>query len=220
MTDTSRLIEQLAARGGAVRPIASPLLRTCAWLAVACGLIAVVVAIYGLRPGLRAALATPAGGLEFGASVVTGIVAAYAAFQVSVPGRSPLWAWLPLPFALAWLGALGMGCLADVVRLGTEAFAFRSEVRECALAISLISLPLVLVMLLMVRHAGVVRPGASAWLAMLSAAALSSAGVGLFHQGESAWMVVVWHVGAVLVLSLACLACSRPLFAWIGHARA
>lgn len=92
--------------------------------------------------------------------------------------------------------------------------------RECALAISLLSLPLALGMLLMVRHAGVVRPASSAWLAMLSAAALSSAGVGLFHEGETAWMALVWHLGAVALLSLACLACNRPLFAWIGYARA
>ena len=189
MTDTSTLIEQLAAHAKPVRPLASPLLRTAGWLLFAGALIAAVVA-------------------------------AYATFQVSVPGRSPRWTWLPLPFLLAWLGGLGLGCLGDAARLGPAAFALHGEVRECALAISLISLPLALGMLLMVRHAGVVRPAASAWLAMLASAALSSAGVGLFHEGETAWMALVWHLGAVALLSLACLACSRPLFAWIGYARA
>lgn len=219
MTDTSSLIEQLAGHATPVRPLASPLHRTVGWLLFAFALIAVVTAAYGFRDGLGALLATPAGAIEFAASAATGIAAAYAAFQVSVPGRSRHWIWLPVPFLLAWLGGLGLGCLADAARLGPAAFAFEGGVRECGLAITLISLPLVLVMLLMVRHAGVVRPAASAWLAMLSAAALSSFGVGLFHEGETAWMALVWHLGVVALLSLACLACSRPLFHWIGYAR-
>ena len=220
MTDTNTLIEQLAAQARPVRPLASPQLRTFGWLLFAGALIAAVVAAYGLSPGLPARLSTTAGAIEFAASIATGIAAAYATFQVSVPGRSSYWTWLPLPFLLAWLGGLGLGCLGDAARLGSAAFAFHGQVRECALAISLISLPLALGMLLMVRHAGVVRPAASAWLAMLSAAALSSAGVGLIHEGETAWMALVWHLGAVALLSLACLACNRPLFAWIGYARA
>lgn len=219
MTSTSRLIEQLAARGTPVLPIASPLQRTLAWLAFAVAVVAVVVAAHGLRTGFVAALAAPAAALEFGASIATGITAAYAAFQVSVPGRSPRWTWLPLPFLLLWLGGLGLGCLQDAARIGAAAFAMEAQVRECAIAIALVSVPLAIGMLLMVRHAGVVRPLPSAWLAMLSAAALSAAGTSLIHGGESAWMVLVWHFGTVALLSLACLALGRPLFAWIGYAR-
>lgn len=219
MTDTNELIRMLASRAAPVRALASPVRRTLRWFAFATGVIAAVVAVAGVRTGLAGVLAAPAGALEFGASIATGIAAAYAAFQVSVPGRSRRWIWLPLPFALGWLGGLGLGCLEDAARLGGAAFAFEGATRECALAITLVSLPLATGMLLMVRHAGVVAPGPSAWLAMLAAAALASAGVGLIHEGESAWMVLVWHFGAVAVLSLACLACSRPLFAWIGHAR-
>jgi hypothetical protein len=219
MTDTTSLIRQLAARAQPVRPLASPLRRTAAWLAFAAAVIAAVVAVQGLQPTLVHSLTTGRSAFEFAASVATGIAAAYAAFQVSVPGRSPRWIWLPLPFLFTWLGGLGAGCMADAARLGSAAFAMRGEVRECALAISLVSLPMLAGMLLMVRHAGVVRPGSSAWLAMLAAAALSSAGVSLIHQGESAWMALVWHAGAVLLLSLACLALGRPLFSWIGYAR-
>jgi hypothetical protein len=32
-------------------------------------------------------------------------------------------------------------------------------------------------------------------------------------------MVLLWHVGAVVVLSLACLLLGRPLFSWIGYAK-
>jgi hypothetical protein len=82
------------------------------------------------------------------------------------------------------------------------------------------SIPLGLVLLLMVRHAGVVRPGQAALLVMLSAAALSSSAVSLIHHdGESSLMVLLWHVGAVLMLSLLSLLFSRRMFAWIGYTR-
>ena len=68
------------------------------------------------------------------------------------------------------------------------------------------------------RHAGIVRPGATAMLAALAAAALSAAGVSLFHSGENSLMVLLWHVGAVALLSLASLAFGARLFAWIGYA--
>lgn len=219
MTDTSRLIEQLVAQARPVRPLASPWRRTLLWVALAAGLIALMVAAKGIQPGLATEFSTPPLLIERIASVCTGLLAAYAVFQISVPGRSPRWAWLPVPALVLWLSGLGWGCLLDVARMGSEAFVLEMASAECAVAIAMISIPLGLVMLLMVRHAGVVRPGPTAMLSALSAAALSAAGVSLIHSGESAVMVLLWHVGAVAVLSLICLALGRPLFAWIGHVK-
>lgn len=219
MTDTRALIDQLAARAGVARPLLSPMKRTVAWIAVALVLIMVMVASIGLRAHLRTALLEPAEGIGWIGSVLTGIFAAYAAFQISVPGRSPSWAWLPvLPMAL-WLTGIGIGCLNDFAEQGAAAFAFETHSGECARAILLMSLPLTLAMVIMVRHAGVVRPAPTAMLAALSAAALSSAGVSLVHAGENALMVLVWHFGAVLALSLLSVALGGRVFSWIGHAR-
>lgn len=219
MTDTDTLIAHLAARPRPVRPIAAPLPRTVAWLAIAACVIAAVVAVEGLRADLATALAAPPALMEFGGSLLTAVLAAYATFQVSVPGRARAWALLPVPGLLLWLAGLGWGCLEDAVRMGAAALAFETASGECAMAIALTSVPLAAVMLLMVRHAGVVRPSLSAWLAALSAASLSAAGVTLVHHGETALMVLLWHAGAVATLSLASLLLGRPLFAWIGHAR-
>src|SRR5690606_8370065 len=111
--------------------------------------------------------------------LLVGVLAAYATFQVSVPGRSQRWALLPLPALLLWLGGMGWGCLHEVALHGASALSFHADSAECAQAIALTSLPLSLVMLLLVRHAGVVRPAITATLATLSTAALASAGVGL-----------------------------------------
>lgn len=219
MNDTERLIEQLAGRAAPVKPLASPLRRTALWLLMATLTVTAIVVGHGPRAGWWQAMAAPGAALEWIASVLTGVLAAYAAFQISVPGRSPSWAWLPLPAALLWLAGLGLGCLSDFFEQGARAFAFQGHSFGCAWAITLTSVPLGAVLLWMVRHAGVVRPAPTAMLTALSAAALSAAAVSLIHEGENAWMVLLWHVGAVAVLSLLSGWLSGRFFAWIGYAR-
>ena len=122
MTETRHLIDQLAARAEPVRPLSSPLRRTLAWSALAAVMIGMIVWVYGVRAGLAADLSRPPVLVEWIASILTGLTAAYAVFQISVPGRSLRWMWLPLPPLLLWLGGLGWGCLHDRARLGADAF--------------------------------------------------------------------------------------------------
>jgi len=220
VTDTHRLIDQLASGAAPVRRMSSPLQRTLTWLALALVVAAVTAASSDARDGWARLLASPGASFEWSMSLLTGVLAAYAVFQVSVPGRNPRWAWLPLPVASLWIGGLGVGCMVDIARGAGAALAFDMHGLECMRAITLASLPLGLVLLLMVRHAGVVRPGRTALLAMLSAAAIASSTVSLIHDGrESSLMVLLWHVGAVIGLSLLSLLFSRRMFAWIGYAR-
>lgn len=218
MTDTRQLIDHLASRGTRVRPLASPLRRTLLWLVLATLVLTVIVALNGLHPGALRTLQAPAARLEWIASLLVGVLAAYATFQVSVPGRSSRWAWLPLPALALWLAGMGWGCLQELARLGPSALAFHAGSAECAQAIALTSLPLSLVMLLLVRHAGVVRPALTAMLATLSTAALASAGIGLIHAGETMLMVLLFHFGMVAALCGLSLMLGRRLFAWIGYA--
>lgn len=219
MDDTERLIERLTSAAGPVKPLASPLLRTMLWLALASAVMAILIVAFGAHPRFAQVLGNPSSALEWIASLLTGVLAVYSVFQISVPGRSPSWAWLPLPTAVLWLASIGLGCLHDFGLQGSEAFAFEMESWECAGAITLMSLPLGLVMLVMVRHAGVVRPGPTALLMALGAAAMSAAGVSLIHEGENSLMVLFWHAGAVLVLSSLSWVIGRQLFSWIGYAR-
>ena len=220
MTDTGQLIEQLAARAKPVRPLAAPWRRASVWFALVTTVVAVICLVSGLRADLAAAMSVPATAIEWLASALTGLLAGYAAFQVSVPGHSPRWTWLPLPALVAWLTSIGLGCLGDWWLMGARAFAFDAHGVQCFVMITLVSLPLALVLLLMVRHAGAVRPAETALLGTLSAAALSSAAVSLVHDGESALMGLAWHASAVALLTGLGLALSRRLFAWIGHGRA
>ena len=218
MTETSRLIERLAGEAAPVKPIGSPLRRTGWWAVSATALIALVATGFGEPLHAWRTLTTPGEAIEFLGSVLTGLCAAYAAFQISVPGRPGSWAWLPLLPATLWLGGIGVGCMENYASMGLAAFGMQTHSGACARAILVMSLPLGLVMVLMVRHAGVIRPAPTAMLAALAAAALSSAGVSLFHQGETSLMSLLWHGGMVAVLALASLAAGEKLFAWIGYA--
>lgn len=219
MNNTESLIDQLAARAAPVRPLASPLQRTALWSAAAFLLIFLVAVSYGVRPGLLEDLLQLPAAMAWVASVLTGLLAAYAAFQISVPGRSRAWVWLPVLPMLFWFGGLCWECLREYAVMGNAAFFYQTQSWQCARAITAISVPIGFVLLMMVRHAGVVRPAPTALLAALSATALSAAGVTLFHPGENTFMVVLWHGGAVLVLSLICWLFGGRLFAWIGHTK-
>ncbi len=216
---TERLIEQLASRAQPVTRLGSPLRRTLQWLALASLMVAAVVIYHGLEPSWLGRLAKPDVAMEWLGSLLTGALAAFALFQISVPGRSPSWAWLPLPAAVLWLSGIGAGCIGDLLRLGGGTWVMESGSWECAWAITFTSVPLGIVLLLLVRHAGVVRPAPAAMLAALSAAALSAAGVSMFHHGEAALMVLLWHVGAVALLAAASGLLGGQLFGWIGYAR-
>lgn len=219
MNDTNSLIDQLAKRAKPVHAIASPMRRTLAWTAAAVVLVALAAYSMGLHPGLSTQMAHAPKLVEWISSILTGLLAAYAVFQISVPGRSPSWAWLPSLPLTVWLASIGWGCLQDFGTMGMAAFAYESHSGECARAIAAISIPLGITLLVMVRHAGAIQPAPTAMLATLSAAALASAGVSLVHAGETSLMVLLWHGGMVGLLCLACLLSGKRLFSWIGPVR-
>ena len=66
-------------------------------------------------------------------------------------------------------------------------------------------------MLLLLRHAGPVRPLPVLLLGGLASAALCSAGLSLFHHLEAALMVLVWHGGALAVVVVLGWRLGRPL---------
>ncbi|MEH6420077.1 NrsF family protein [Pseudomonas sp. CGJS7] len=221
MNDTERLIDRLSQDSAPIKRLSSPLRRTALWLLLATLTVVSILGVlgHGPRPGWWQDMASPGVALECAVSVLTGVLAAYAAFQISVPGRSPSWAWLPLPAAALWLAGLCVDSLRDAFGRGVAAFALDIEGLRCAQDIALISLPIGFILLLMVRHAGVVRPAPTAMLTALSAAALSSAAVGVIHECSSAVAILAWHLSAVLLLSLLSWRLGARLFAWIGYAR-
>jgi hypothetical protein len=212
MNDTTdTLIARLAAAPPPVRRLRQPMLRAVVFLAVAAAVIGAVVAASGLRPNLGAVMAMPGRQLEWYASIATGVLAAIAAFHLAVPGRSAFWGLLPLPAGTVWLASLGYGCWMDFVRLGPAGLAWGTS-WSCLRAIMLTSLPLGALLFWMLRFAGPVTSLPVALFGTLGIAALSAAGLTLYHHLEASFLVLLWHIGTILLLTAASVVSRRVIF--------
>src|SRR5579872_6436808 len=110
-TSSDRLIGTLAADLRPVRPLRPPLWRALYWLLLV-ALIAAGLAIFSDLAAMRHRLeASPDMWLAVLGSAATAATAAFAAFELSLPDRSRGWALLPLPPAVFWVVASGLGCL-------------------------------------------------------------------------------------------------------------
>jgi hypothetical protein len=215
MPTTGELIDRLSADARPVRPLQRPALRALAWLALAALFIAAVAAIAGVRPGLIALFDDPWFALGRAGALATAVAGALAACELSVPDRSPRWIWLPVPFALIWLAGMGYGCVADWLIEGARGLRVGHSL-DCFKTIVLTSLPPGIILFLMVRHAGRVRPIATAFAAGLALAALAEGGLTLYHDVDATLMDIVIHAVAVAVVVGLSLSGARGLFRLLG----
>jgi hypothetical protein len=217
--DTERLIERLAEGLRPVRPMRPPLVRAGLWLGFAIAVVAGIVLSHGLRPDIAERFAQPDVRLEWFASLLTGVLAAVATFNVSLPDRSPRWALLPLPGLALWLGTIGYGCLLDWFAYGPEGLVPGVSL-ECFQSILTTSIPLGLGLLLMVRHAGPIRPSLTATMGALAVAALAASGLSLYHHVDAAIMILIWHIGTIAIVVAVGHLAGPQLLRWIGPRRA
>lgn len=194
------LIQRLASNLRPVRPAPHPALATAAWLAVAVAVIGLALLVSGPRQDLAERLSWGFDLPQIVTASVTGILAAFAAFELALPERSRRWALLPLPAAVAWLATMGWGCLEHLARLGPAALELGMSM-ACLVFIVGLSVPLTIAMLRLARHATWLRAGPVAALGGLSAAALASVGLSLIHYLDAAAMVLAWHGVSVLVVT-------------------
>jgi hypothetical protein len=197
--DHEGLIRALAADLRPVRRLLPPWLRALCWLGVVAALGAALASIADLS-ALRQRLETvPDMWLAVLGSSLTALLAALAAFQVSLPDRRPAWALLPVPGLLLWIGASGLGCLRSWTVPGTH----EADGRICLVFIVGVSLPLSALLLAMLRRACPLRPGLTAVLGGLAAASASATLLNFFHPYDAAATDLALHALAVSLVVLA-----------------
>ena len=202
MMDTPDLIESLAADARPVRAIRSPLVRTGGWLALAAGILLLLVIEHGLRPDLLEQLRKPSFLAGCMASAATGVLAAVGCLLGSLPDRSRRWLLLPLPTLLVWVSTIGYGCLTDWVSMDAGALRMGEAVR-CFATVLAVSVPLSVAMFAMLRHAARLRPKLVTMTAGLAVAAMTSTALSLLHQIDATAMILAWNLGvAVLLVAL------------------
>ena len=202
MTDTLKLIDTLVECATPVRRLRPPLVRAAMWLGFA-GAILVLLAIgHGVRTDLVAQLHQPIFAAGIAAALATGVLAAAAAFMISLPDRSHWWVLLPLPALGVWLGTIGYGCLTDWVNIGPDGVHMGEAVR-CFATLVLTSVPLAIALAVMVRYSALLRPAAVTAVGALAVAAITSSALSLFHDLDATVMILIWNLGtAVLITAL------------------
>jgi hypothetical protein len=204
MSDAPRheaLIDALGAELTPVRRLLPPWLRTLGWLAVVAVIAAVMFGRYGAGTMLHRWQLAPDLCVAALGAVVTAITAAWAAFALSVPGRSVRWAWLPVPSALLWIGASGLGCLRAHIP-GMAVLDMR-EANHCLMFIVSFSIPLSGLLIWLLRRACPLRPVVTAVVVGLASAAASASLLEICHNVDAAASDLVMHALAVAIVVVA-----------------
>lgn len=198
--NTEQLIAKLSADARPVRRLGSPLGRALFWLAIGIPYVALIVLIMSPRPDLASKLGDPRFVLEQGATLVTAVLAAAAAFSLGIPGRSRWMALLPVPGLAVWVGSLAQGCWQAWVRAGVDGLVLRPDL-VCFPAIALAGAAPAVAMVAMMRRGAPFAPYLTVALGAFAAASLGNFGLRLFHPQDASLMILVWQFGTVAIYS-------------------
>jgi hypothetical protein len=197
---TEDLIQALAADAKPVRRLASPMVRLGVWFAVSVAYAGLIVLAMGLRPDIQARLADTRFAVELGATFMTSVLAAAAAFCAGCPGR-PIWErFAPLPALGLWFWSLGDGCWRSFVQGGAQGLPLQLDL-VCLPSILLVSIVPGVLILIMIRQGAPIAPISTTALAALAAGALGATALRLFHAQDASVMVLVWQFGSVAMLA-------------------
>jgi hypothetical protein len=212
---TPGLIESLVAGAQPVRRLRPPVARAALWLLFAAGIVGLLAVSHGIRPDLGVRLVQASFVTGIAASALTGILAAVATFVVSLPDRSRLWLLLPAPALAVWVSTIGYGCLTGWVKVGADGIRL-GEAIDCFATLALISAPLSLAILVMLRYTALLEPTRVAVMGGLAVSAIAATALSLFHSLDATIMVLMWNFGiAALLVGLATVF-GKKMFSWVA----
>ncbi len=215
MITTPELIESLVAGAKPVRRPRPPVLRALGWLAFAAAIVGLLAVSHGLRQDIGARLQQPLFVMSLSGCVLTAILAAVAAFILSLPDRSRLWLLLPVPGLALWISTIGYQCLTDWVRVQPEGLRL-GEAADCFATLALTSVPLWLAMLLMLRYVALLRSAGAAISASLAVAAVAASALSLFHPLDASAMILLWNLGTAAIFIGIGSAFWKTMFSWVA----
>ena len=215
VTNTPDLIETLVECATPVRRLRPPLMRAGLWLAFAALILVLVAIAHGLRSDLAIQMQRPLFLVGMMAALATGILAAIASFQISLPDSSRWWLLLPVPPLALWVSTIGYGCLTDWVSIGPDG-VHMDEALGCFATLLMTSVPLSIAILLMLRYAALLRPTEVCVTGGLAVAAMTAFALSLLHDLDATIMILVWNLAvAALIAGLASLF-GRSMLTWIA----
>ena len=199
MITTPDLISTLANNLAPVQRLRPPMLRAISWLLLAAVVFALVAMSHGVRADLAARFTDSSFVLELAGALLTGLLSVVAAFFLSLPDRSRWWMVLPLPTFLLWMSTLGQQCLTNWVAIGPNGMTL-GESAECFATFGLVSLPLSLALMIMLRHVKALRATEVVVLGGLAVAGVAAAALSLLHEIDATAMILVFNLGVALFM--------------------
>ncbi|MEW6640643.1 NrsF family protein [Bradyrhizobium elkanii] len=215
MTKTPDLIDMLVECAAPVRRLRSPLVRAGLWLLFAAFVIGLIAIAHGVRPDISERWQQPVFVISLTAALATGILAAIASFRISLPGSSRLWLALPSPALALWVSTIGYGCVTDWVSMGPTGVRM-GEAARCFATLLLASVPLSIAMLVMLRHAALLRPTTVSVMGGLAVAAMTSFALSLVHDLDATVMILVWNLGSAALIAGLSRLFGRSAFTWVA----
>jgi hypothetical protein len=197
-----RLIQALGSDLAPVRRLAPPALRVLMWLAVVGAVALALATVSDVGAMIRRLMAAPDMWLAAMGSLLTAVLAAAAAFQLSLPDRKVAWALLPLPAILLWIGASGTGCLRSwsVAEAGPMP---PGQPEHCLIFILGLSIPLSLLLIVMLWRGFSLRPNLTAIVGGVACASAAAALLNFIHPYDAAAADLAVHAFAVATVILA-----------------
>jgi hypothetical protein len=215
MRRTSDLIDALVDSATPIQRLRPPSLRATLWLALALGVLGILCIAHGVRPDISMRLQQPVFVMSMIGAFATAVLAALASFKLSLPDSSRWWLLLPTPALAVWVSTIGYGCLTDWITMGPDGVRMGEAVR-CFATLLLTSVPLSIAMLIMLRHAALLRPTAVSTAGGLAIAAMTSFALSLIHNLDATIMILIWNLGVAALIAGLASAFGRPTLSWVA----
>jgi hypothetical protein len=217
MDATEGMITGLAGDLKPVRRLWPPGLRAFLWLAVVGALSLVLILGLANLSIFERRASDPKLALELVGTLLTGILAVIAAFELSLPDRSIRWALLPLPSFLLWLGSSGYSCWRHWIAFGPEGWEV-GESANCFAWILGFGVPLAVSLLVVLRRARPLAPVRVAAMAGLGVASIAAFLLQFFHPFDVTIMDLGLHLAGVAVVTAFAGAAARSVLDTPGRA--
>ena len=210
---TDELIDRLGRDVTVAKPLPAPGMRTAAWMVWAVSYL-VVVAVMMLATMSSAVVATsPLFLVQQSAALVTGIMAARAAFASVIPGANNRVWMMPAIGAGAWSLSLLWAGVLDLQAVGTLGVTSQSD-WPCVASMTVGGLVVGAPLVWMLRRGAPLTPGLTAFLAALAALSFANIDACLTRPHAFALTVLLWHGGTVAAVAALCALMGHRWLRW------
>ena len=210
---TDELIDRLGRDVTVAQPLPAPGIRTAMWTVWAVSFLIVVVVMMFAVMSSAGVPPTALYLVQQGAALVTGIMAARAAFASVIPGsKNRMWV-LPATGAAVWGVSLLWAGVSDLQAYGTLGVTSQSD-WPCVVSMTLSGLVVGSPLVWMLRRGAPLTPGLTAFLAALAALSFANIEACLTRPHTFALTVLLWHGGTLAAVAALCALTGRRWLRW------